>query len=133
MSGRGPPSSLQCSFCPSLCSDAAHSLSELRMCPCLLMPDTVSPGRPAASTRWDLPEHLQGALRLRDSHELHEGRYQASDSERTRTVGVLFIKSSKDMHNAALFTSKENSEVCEFKFSADFATVVSITPPHLWL
>ena len=42
------------------------------------------------------------------------------------------------MHNAALFTSKENSEVCEFKFSADFATSfhnasssMALGPDHL--
>lgn len=42
----GSPGSLPCSFCPPLCSDAAHSPSELRMCPCLLIPGTVSPGSP---------------------------------------------------------------------------------------
>ena len=37
------------------------------------------------------------------------GKYQTSDSGRKRTVRVFFIKSSKDKHNAPLFTFKEHS------------------------
>ena len=53
------------------------------------------------------------------------GRYQTRDNGGKRTVGVFFTKSSKDMHNAPPFTCKEDSEVCEFRFSAVFMALGS--------
>ena len=67
-----------------------------------------------------------GARRLPGSHELHERQVSDKGQQEDKDSGSFLYKIQ--LGYAPPFTSKEDSEVCEIKFSAVF---MALRPIHL--